>query len=89
MQVSVAGQEHQVYDRIYRLIFSRDGQRVAYQARTGKKRGVVIDGDEQQQFDRVGRVLFSPGGKRVAYQRPDCGRSHQQHPQQNRCSQPD
>ncbi len=34
-------------------------KRVAYQARVGKKRGVVVDGVEQkQQYDRIGRLVF-------------------------------
>ena len=46
---------------------SPDGRRVAYAARMGGKRMVVVDGAEGKLYDNVAAPIFSPGGKRVAY----------------------
>ena len=51
------------------VLVSPDCRRVAYVARGGRKRFVVVDGQEQRQYDRVetGSLGFSPDGQRVAY----------------------
>src|SRR6185503_1717288 len=54
------------------LIFSSDGKRISYVARSRKlfreKRFVVVDGKEEKQYDDVGEhLVFSPNGQRMAY----------------------
>ena len=51
------------------VIVSPDCQRVAYVARVGKKRFVVVDGQEQEQYDliEVPSPVFSPDSQRLAY----------------------
>jgi hypothetical protein len=61
-----------VYERIFegRLVFSRDGQRLAYGARKEGKWLVVIDGQESGPYDFLGSatgIHFSPSGQHTAY----------------------
>ena len=48
---------------------SPDCRRVAYIARSGEKRLVIVDGQEQKEYDRIERdsLLFSPDSQQVAY----------------------
>ena len=60
------------YERIFegRLVFSPDGNRLAYGARKGDKWLVVVDGRESELYDFLGSttgIHFSPDGSRVAY----------------------
>ncbi|MBZ5671945.1 MAG: hypothetical protein LAO04_19735 [Acidobacteriia bacterium] len=58
------------YDQLYPdfVVFSPDGQHLAYVARRGTKIFVVLDGAEQASFDNVSRsIVFSPDSKRLAY----------------------
>jgi len=51
------------------IVASPDCRRLAYVARAGKKRFVIVDGKEQGHYDRIenGSLLFSPDSKRFAY----------------------
>ena len=51
------------------LIASPNCRRLAYVARVGKKRVVVVDGYEQELYDGIERdsLVFSPDGRRLAY----------------------
>jgi Tol biopolymer transport system component len=64
----IAGPE---FDDVGSPIFSRDGKRIAYTARTKvnkkKKWMVVVDGAAGPGFDSVASPIFSRDGKRIAY----------------------
>jgi len=52
------------------LVFSPDGGRLAYGARTGKMWHVVVDGQEGEPLDFLGSatgIRFSPDGRRLAF----------------------
>jgi len=67
--VVVDGAEGKEYDGFAVLIFSPDGQRVAYAAGRGGKWLLVVDGVEGKEYNRLGKgsLIFSPDGRRVAY----------------------
>jgi Tol biopolymer transport system component len=55
-----------------KLVFSRDGKRLAYERRANRKYSVIIEGEDEKQFSvpdgaRVAYIAFSPDGKRVAF----------------------
>jgi WD40 repeat protein len=61
-----------LYERIFegKLVFSRDGQHLAYGARKEGKWLVVIDGQENGPYDFLGSatgIHFSPSGQHTAY----------------------
>ena len=51
------------------VIVSPDCQRVAYAARAGEKRFVVVNGREGEQYEGIaeGSLVFSPDSQRVGY----------------------
>ena len=55
------------FDQVSNLIFSPDGSRVAYAARTDKKWVAVVDGNPGPPCDAVWGPAFSPDSKRVVY----------------------
>lgn len=68
--VEVDGKTGPLYDDIGRgtLIFSPDGNRVAYVAFAKGRYFVVLDGKPGKEYDGVGcRPVFSPDSKRIAY----------------------
>jgi hypothetical protein len=46
---------------------SPDLRRIAYTAKVGNKKFVVLDGQEGKQYDWVDELTFSPDSKRFAY----------------------
>jgi len=69
--VVVDGIEGERYDSIIEdsIIFSPDGQRVGYVARTDILSSVVLDEVEDKRYEGIveDRLVFSPDGQRVAY----------------------
>ena len=63
------GVKGRVYDGIGTLVFSADGQRLAYAARQGDQWLVVCDGTEGPRYASIGKnsITFSPDGKQLAY----------------------
>jgi len=61
--------EQKRYDGIANLIFSPNGNRVAYMAKLGDKRVVVIDGKDNKLYDDLvqSSIIFSADGKHVSY----------------------
>jgi hypothetical protein len=49
------------------LTFSPDGQKVAYEARSGGKEFIVIGEEEGKRYDYVYIPIFSPGSQKVGY----------------------
>lgn len=49
-------------------VFSPDGKRVAYVAKTGKQWSVVINGEEGKPYDEIGPPIFSPDSHSLAYE---------------------
>jgi S1-C subfamily serine protease len=49
------------------FVFSPDSKRVAYIARRGHRRLVVLDGAEGAEYDEILPLVFSPDSKRLAY----------------------
>jgi len=58
--VVLDGKGGEGYDGIQSLIFSPDGKRKAFAARTGKKWSVVVDGQAGFAYDQVVGPAFSP-----------------------------
>jgi hypothetical protein len=50
------------------ITFSPDGRRLAFGAKDGDRRRVVVDGERGAGHDLLGAIVFSPDGKRVAYE---------------------
>ncbi len=69
--ISVNGVEGELYDGIGTTIaFSSDSQHMAYAARKGEKRVVVLDGKEQKgEYNAIleGTPILNRGGKHIAY----------------------
>lgn len=63
------GKEGAMYDGVFDLLFSPDGDRVAYVADISEKWRMVIDGQEGPEYDMIleGSPLFSLDGKLLAY----------------------
>ncbi len=58
------------FDAVYTIVFSPDGKRVGYKARTREKAYVVVvDGVTSAEYDNAGSItpIFSPDSKHVAY----------------------
>src|SRR5205809_1106534 len=49
------------------IVFSPDGNRVAYRLSTGTGEFVVVDGKKSDPFKSAKLLTFSPDGKRFAY----------------------
>ena len=71
VQVVRDGKTGALFDAIKRdsLIFSPDGERLAYQATKGKQQFIIVDESVSTGYDKVlnGSFAFSPNGKRYAY----------------------
>jgi len=66
--VLVGGKKQAIYDNIGTLVFSPDGEHLAYAAKLGEKGFIILDGEEQKmQFEAVGDPVFSPNGKHIFY----------------------
>ncbi len=67
--VVVDGREGPPYDAVQHesLVFSPDGQRVAYVAVRGREYRLVVDGVAGPACDFLSRPVFSPDGTRLAY----------------------
>lgn len=65
--VVVDGIEGKKYENIRDLIFSPNGQRVAYIVDEGNKNFVVVDGEEGKKYNEILSLSFSFDGKRIAY----------------------
>lgn len=66
--VTIVDGEAKPYNAVGPLIFSPDGERVAYAAtKSGDRLFVVVDGESGKEYDDVGGLVFSPNGKRIAY----------------------
>ncbi|MDP6545800.1 MAG: hypothetical protein QGH60_17595 [Phycisphaerae bacterium] len=84
--VVVDGKEGKTYDNIgmtpHRMneyggpVFSPDGSRVAYEAKSGAQAFMVVDGKEEGPYTSVGRPVFSPNSKRLAYTARSKGKSY-------------
>lgn len=84
--VVVDGKEGKIYDDVgltpHRMneyggpIFSPDGNRVAYEAKSEKRAFMVVDGKEEGSYRTVGRPVFSPNSKRLAYTARSKGKSY-------------
>jgi WD40 repeat protein len=69
------GKQGKTYDelnrRVGKIIFSADGQHLAYGARDGDKSFIVMDGVEGKGYSDVGSeagaIVFSPDSQRLAY----------------------
>ena len=64
----IDGKEGPTFDGLgrFKLVFSPDGERHAYVARKGERRGLVVDGKLGTLYDHAIEPRFSPDGKRVA-----------------------
>jgi len=66
----VDGREQKRYDQIQEgsLLFTPDGQRVAYVARAGEKWGFVLEGEEEKPYEMGFTIVpvFSPDSQRLA-----------------------
>ncbi len=75
MFVVADGVEQKTYHQIMGVVFSPDGNRLAYEAMTLKDRAAkrpiwefaVIDGREEKQYDVAHALVFSPDSKHYAY----------------------
>lgn len=67
--IVVDDKEGKTYDDIptQSPIFSPDGLRVAYLAKSGNKQFVVVDGKEGKAYDHLDHLVFSPDSKYLAY----------------------
>ncbi len=82
VMVRLSGQqaEHQE-DRLWdavgdgSLVFSANGRRFGYVARSGRARFVVVDGRRKARYDMVGYLTFTPDSRRFLYAATDAGRT--------------
>jgi hypothetical protein len=68
--IVVGDRQGKAYDAIQdgSLVFSADGRRLAFVARTGKASSVVTDGTQSRPYPTIeGTPVFSPDGKRMAF----------------------
>jgi Tol biopolymer transport system component len=65
-----------VFDEVETVVFSPDGNRIAYRAKKGEKWCAVLDGKIGPEFDVVCEAIFSPDGRRVAYAAEEGGTWH-------------
>ena len=71
MQAFIDGRAELEYDEIGQgsIIFSPDGNHLAYSAKNNGKWFVVADGKAGPEYDTIGKdtIIFSPDSKRLAY----------------------
>lgn len=67
LQVVLDGKVGTAYEGIENLIFSPDGKRFAFSARSGKKWSVIVDGHAGPEYDQIFGPAFSPDGGSVIY----------------------
>ena len=65
--VVVNGETQQSYDLVTNIIFSPNGQFVAYIAKKGEKYVTVRDGIESGPYDLISDMQFSPDNRKLAY----------------------
>ncbi|MCS7306636.1 MAG: hypothetical protein NZ602_16200 [Thermoguttaceae bacterium] len=57
------------------LVFSPNGRRFGYIARSGRARFVVVDGRRKPRYDMVGYLTFTPDSRLFLYAATDAGRT--------------
>ena len=61
------GKKHNVYNRIFDIVFSSDSKHLAYSAVIGRDMVIVIDGKESKHKNQYGLPVFSKDSKYLAY----------------------
>ena len=82
VMVSLAGgkpehKEDRLWDAVGdgSLVFSPNGRRFGYIARSGRARFVVVDGRRKARYDMVGYLTFTPDSRLFLYAATDAGRT--------------
>jgi hypothetical protein len=57
------------------LVFSPNGRRFGYIARSGRARFVVVDGRRKARYDMVGYLTFTPDSRLFLYAATEAGRT--------------